>query len=151
MAKNNYRKGDLGGMAFVAMPLIVLDSPDYLELSPSATKLLIDVYRQYSGINNGRLSPCWELMRKRGWKSQTTLNNAKKELRQTRLITVTKAGTRQKGNPELWAVNWRQLDWRKDMDIQPTGFDYKGFLDLKAAKIDPIPERSKSPELKIVA
>lgn len=151
MAKSNYRKGDLEGMGqFVAIPFTVLDSPAYLSLSQSAVMLLFDICRQYSGKNNGSMSPCWELMQRRRWNSKATLQKAKEELRQSSLITVTRAGTRKKGDCELWALNWLKLDWHKGMDIQPNGHNYKGFLDLKAAKIDPIPERNPPPRLQIV-
>lgn len=152
MAKTDYRKGDLAGLGmFVAIPYEVMDSSGYQNLSPSAIKLLMDICRQLSGKNNGKLSPTWELMKDRGWKSQTTLNDAKKELRNSKLITVTKVGSRQKGDCEFWAVNWLKLDWDKCMDIEPAGHDYKGYLNLKDVKIDPIPERRKPPVFKIVA
>ena len=133
MAKTDYRRGDLSGMGgFVPLPYSVLDSAAYLSLGPSAVKLLFDVYRQYSGKNNGSLSPCWELMQKRGWKSPNTLSNAKKELRASRLITVTRQGTKGvNGTAELWAVNWLSLDWRSDFDIDPKGHDHMGYVDLK--------------------
>jgi len=114
------------------MPYSVLDSAAYQSLSPSAVKLLWDVYRQYTGRNNGSMSPCWELMQHRGWRSQTTLDKAKKELRASRLITVTRQGTRGvNGTAELWAVNWLRMDYRPDFDVTPQGQDFKGYIDLK--------------------
>lgn len=152
MAKTDYRKTDLAGLgAFFAIPHSVMDSTGYQALNPSAIRLLLDICRQYSGRNNGRLSPTWELMKDKGWKNQTTLNKAKKELRNSKLITVTRVGSRRKGDCELWALNWYPLHWHESMDIEPTGHDYMGFLDLKDAKIDPITERSKPPALRIVA
>ena len=152
MAKTNYRNNDLSSLgSFFAIPHQVYDSSAYQNLSPTAIKLLMDICRQLSGKNNGKLSPTWELMRHKGWKSKTTLQKAKDELRQSRLITVTRVGTPDKGNCELWAVTWFPLNWDKSMDIQPTAHDYKGYLVLKDAKIDPIPERRNSPTLKAVA
>ncbi|NLY35284.1 MAG: hypothetical protein GX040_11295 [Alcaligenaceae bacterium] len=152
MAKTDYRKGDLAGLGmFVAIPYEVMDSSGYQNLSTTAIKLLLDICRQLSGKNNGKLSPTWELMKHRGWKSKATLQKAKDELRASRLITITRAGTTDKGNCEFWAVNWLKLDWDKCMDIEPAGHDYKGYLNLKDVKIDPIPERRKPPVFKIVA
>lgn len=133
MAKRNHQKGALSHLGqFVALPYSMMDSPNYVGLSPSAKVLLQDVARQYSGKNNGSLSPCWELMKKRGWKSPTTLNSAKKELRATRLITVTRQGTKgQHGKAELWAINWMKMDWKPDLDIDQRGQDYMGFIEVQ--------------------
>lgn len=46
------------GSRFMALPHVVLDSPAYLALSFSARALLVDIGRQYSGGNNGRLLIC---------------------------------------------------------------------------------------------
>ena len=142
MAKRDYAKGGLSHLGqFVALSYTMMDSPDYMGLSSSAKVLLQDVARQYSGKNNGSLSPCWELMKARGWKSKDTHNNAKKELRATRLITVTKQGTTgPNGEPELWAVNWMKMDWRPDFDIKPTAHDFMGFVELK---INPSAEQER--------
>lgn len=138
MARTKHRKGALAALGgFVAMPFNVLDSRAYLSLGPSGVKLLMDVCRQYTGVNNGRLTPSMGVMKDRGWTSPDTLNRAKKELRESRLITVTKQGSRRKGDCEFWALNWHKLDWRDDMDIQPGGHDYMGFLRLEDAKTKP--------------
>lgn len=133
MGKRDHAKGALSHLGqFVALSYSMMDSPAYMGLSSSAKVLLQDVARQYSGKNNGSLSPCWELMQRRGWRSPATLNNAKKELRATRLITVTKVGVPGvNGTPELWAVNWMKMDWKSDFDIGPRGQDYMGYVELK--------------------
>lgn len=133
MTKSNYRKGDLNSIGqFVALPLNVLNSPDFMGLSASAIKLLFDVVAQFNGRNNGSLSPTWELMKKRSWKSPTTLNKAKEELRATRLITITKIGRSGiNGSPELWAITWYKLDYRPDFDIEPKGHDFMGYLKIE--------------------
>lgn len=137
MSKRDHQKGALSHLGqFVALSYTMMDSPAYMGLSASAKVLLQDVARQYSGKNNGSLSPCWELMQRRGWKSQTTLNDAKKELRASRLITVTRKGTRgPKGKPELWSINWLKMNWKPDFDITPRGQDYLGYIDLQASKV----------------
>lgn len=133
MAKRDHAKGALSHLGqFVALSYAMMDSPAYMGLSHSAKVLLQDVARQYSGKNNGSLSPCWELMKDRGWRSPVTLNKAKKELRASRLITVTRQGTRgPKGKAELWAINWMRMDWHPDLEIGPQGQDYMGYVELK--------------------
>ena len=145
MAKTDYRRGDLSYIPgdWFPMPRCVLESKAYGELSSSAIRLLFDVCSQISAKNNGRLSPTWELMKHRGWKSRTTLQKAKEELRASKLITVTRIGTTDKNNCELWAVNWIPLRWDKSMDIDPKAHNLFGFLNVADAKIDPIPERRK--------
>ncbi len=148
MAKRDHAKGALSHLGqFVTLSYGMMDCPDYMGLSPSAKVLLQDVARQYSGKNNGSLSPCWELMQRRGWKSPTTLNSAKKELRATRLITVTRKGTKgRNGEAELWAVNWFKMDWRPDFDVSPRGQDYMGFIEVE---IDPSAEQ-RGRELRLI-
>lgn len=148
MARRDHAKGALTPLGqFVALSYTMMDSPAYMGLSPSAKVLLQDVARQYSGKNNGSLSPCWELMRQRGWKSPTTLNSAKKELRATRLITVTRKGTKgRNGEAELWAINWMKMDWKPEFDISPRGQDYMGYVELQT---DPVAEQKKR-ELRLI-
>lgn len=132
--KSNYRAGALDELgAFVAIPRDMFKSPDYIGLSASAVKLLMDVTQQYNGKNNGRLSPAWELMKKCGWNSPNTLAKAKEELRKTELITVTRVPTKgANGKCELWALNWiKHLDYQKDFDIAPDGHNYKGYVRLQ--------------------
>lgn len=148
MAKRDHQKGALSHLGqFVALSYTMMDSPAYMGLSASAKVLLQDVARQYSGKNNGQLSPCWELMQRRGWKSPVTLNSAKKELRKTSLITVTRKGTRgPNGKAELWSINWMRLDWKPYFDIGPKGQDYMGYIELK---VDPTTDQQKR-ELRLI-
>jgi len=147
-----FRKGALDALGgFVPLPFIVIDSSAYRSLGPSAVRLLVDVARQYTGRNNGRLTPSYGLLKHWGWKSATTLDKAKKELRESGLISVTRQGKRASDECELWALNWFALDWRKDMEIGPNGIDYMGFLKVSEVKIDPIPERRRKTHLEAVA
>ena len=41
--------------SFIALPWSVVDSPKYKTLSSTAKALLIDLARQYRGLNNGSL------------------------------------------------------------------------------------------------
>jgi hypothetical protein len=56
MARNDYRKGALP-FTFVPIPKLILDSLEWHNLPPNAIKLALDLAAQYTGKNNGRLTP----------------------------------------------------------------------------------------------
>jgi hypothetical protein len=70
----------------------VFDSAAYLQLSPHACKLLLDLASQYRGDNNGDLTAAWSVMSKRGWRSRTTLWRCKSELVELGFVYVTRIG-----------------------------------------------------------
>jgi len=102
---------------FVMFTKACLNHPNYLGLSPYAVKLLFDIYEQYNGINNGDFHCTWSLMKKRGWKSESTLNKVKKELLKTGWVILTRPGG--KNRCALYAVSFQPID------------DCKGKLDVK--------------------
>jgi hypothetical protein len=63
-------------MDFVAFPRTCSNDPRFYELQSSSKVLLLDVAAQYTGKNNGRLCPSFEVMRHRGWNSKHTLRSA---------------------------------------------------------------------------
>lgn len=97
------------GGAFVRLPLSVLNSRAYLDASPHARMLLIDLAMQYKGDNNGDLCAAWKQMKPRGWRSEATLNKAKKELLEMGLIVETRKGARP-NKASLYALTWCDLD-----------------------------------------
>lgn len=97
------------GGTFVRLPLSVLNSRAYLDASPHARVLLIDLAMQYRGDNNGDLCAAWKLMKPRGWRSEATLNKAKKELLVLGLIVETRKGARP-NKASLYALTWCDLD-----------------------------------------
>ncbi len=54
--KHNGSKRDAG--QFVAIPHMVLDSLAYRQLGYASRAMLVDLARQYSGTNNGRIVAC---------------------------------------------------------------------------------------------
>jgi len=117
--KNAAQKRDGGG--FIAVPLSVLDSSAYINLSTAATKLLWDIAAQLRGDNNGHLYCAWVVMSARGWKSEATLNKAKKELLESGLLFETRKGARP--NKAAWyAVTWLALDEITGMDVSPSSY-----------------------------
>lgn len=122
------------GGAFITLPLSVLNSRAYIEASPYARMLLIDLFMQYRGDNNGDLCAAWKFMRLRGWRSEATLNKAKRELIELGLIVETRKGARP-NKASLYAVTWCALDaCGGKLDITPRGFP-RGAYKLR----DPLP------------
>ena len=52
--------------SFIALPWSVVDSPKYKTLSSTAKALLIDLARQYRGLNNGSLVASFSCKREAG-------------------------------------------------------------------------------------
>lgn len=88
-------------------------------LSGNANKLLLDLASQYTGYNNGDFCITWTLMEKRGWKSRDTLNKARKELLEARIIEISRQGGRRKAS--LYALTIYPVhDCKGKLDIAPT-------------------------------
>ena len=100
------------------MPHVVIDSPSYQALGFAARALLIDIARQYTGSNNGRLVACAKAMRPRGWNSNGTISRALVQLKATGLLIETRMGMRP--NRAAWiALGWVSLDESNGLDIDP--------------------------------
>lgn len=85
-----------------------LDSQEFGDLSSDATKLFLDLARQYRGNNNGDFQATWKLMRLRGWTSAAALARAKQELCERGWAIVTRQGGRHKCSLyalTVWAVD----------------------------------------------
>lgn len=109
--------------AFLALPMAVLHSNCYKQLSPYSIKLLIDLAGQFNGKNNGDFCLAWKIMKCKGWKSEATLNRAKKELLAADLICETRKG-RLPNLCSLFGVTWHPLNPNKKFDIGPAGFAF---------------------------
>ena len=110
------------GGAFISVPLSVLNSRAYLSLSSYARMLLFDLFAQYRGENNGDLCAAWKFMEPRGWRSEATLQNAKRELIASGLIVETRKGARP-NKASLYAATWCALDHcAGKLDITPAEF-----------------------------
>jgi hypothetical protein len=94
----------------------VLDSPVYLGLSHPAKALLLEMAKQYSRNNNGRLLCSRAFMAGRGWNSHDVLQRAKRELVAAGLLFDTVMG--QRPNKAAWyALTWYALDRHPGYDI----------------------------------
>ena len=121
MSRRKYKKAaarrESGG--FVPLPHVVLRSESFAGLSSHASKLVFDLFAQFNGSNNGDLCAAWSCMRKRGWKSQDTLDKAKKELLGKEFIIVSRQGGRHKAT--LYAFTFFAIDECKGkLDIAST-------------------------------
>ena len=115
-------KSKRDGGAFLLIPHAVLHSPSYIALRPWSKALLIDLAMQYKGDNNGDLCAAWKLMRKRGWRSESTLHNAKQELLKSGFLFETRKGARP-NKASLYAVTWQSLDHcNGKLDVTPKSF-----------------------------
>jgi hypothetical protein len=97
---------------FSGIPRVVMDHPDYINLSGNAVKLLNELARQYRGNNNGDLTVAWSLLKDRGFKSKGTIERNRDELLQAGLILKTREG--RFANPHgvcaLYALTWQSID-----------------------------------------
>lgn len=94
-------------------------SAEYAELSPRAVKLLIDLYCQFRGVNNGDFCATFKVMKQRGWSSNDQLHKALHELLDAGWIVVTRQGGRRVCS--LYAVTFLPIDeCSGKLDINPT-------------------------------
>ena len=100
----------------------MLESDEYVALSPRAKQLLIDVALQYNGFNNGALAAAWSYMREsRGWRSKSTLAKARGELVDAGFLIVTHYQGNLLKRSTYFAISWRAIDETKHtVDVKPT-------------------------------
>lgn len=88
------------------------------ELSPHATKLLLDILSQMgpNGFRNGDITLAPKVMAERGWSSRATLGAACAELQDAGLIVQTRQGGRL--DCSLWALTLYAMNCdRKKLDV----------------------------------
>lgn len=101
----------------------VLASDDFKKLSGSATKVLLLLYSQFNGRNNGDFSVPISAANDWGISSKTTLANALRELVSANLIICTREGRFLNPGAQcaLYAVTWLKIDDCKGkLDVPPT-------------------------------
>lgn len=129
-----------GGGGFLPFRTDVLRSDALKNLSPYATKLLLDLASQRQLGRNGDASAAFEkVMRERGWRSKATLYKALRELRDSGLIVLTRQGSLHECS--LYGLGWLAIDeCGGKLDMKATPRPINGWLD--PAK--PIENRSPS-------
>ena len=101
-------KGRRESGRFAGIPHRVMATDKYISIDTHAKTLLYEMAYQYNGHNNGDLSASWTLMKKRGFKSPSTLNQAIKQLRDFGFIEITRMGGR--NTCTLFALTWAAID-----------------------------------------
>lgn len=155
--KNDYGKKWSSKGQFMKLPYEVIDSFDYLNLQPSSKQLLIDIFRQHNGRNNGDLSASFKLMQARGWTSKSTLKRALDVLLESGLIIKTREGWFQGEHSSrcaLFAVTWLGIDEcpGKDLDVKPSPRPLRAFSienkDSSCPKVRPKSVQKQGPKIK---
>lgn len=141
MAKRSHAKGSIS-YKFVAVPKLILASPEWQRLSFRGRSLALDLMNQYTGRNNGRLCPGMAVMSRSGWLSKDVLIKAKRELLACSFAIQTRMGHPPR-TPEWVGFTWWQLDYQESMDIAPTGWPYMNFMTIEQVLIDPNEGRQK--------
>lgn len=120
MARSRLKaKGRREQGSFILLPKSILESEEYAALTAYEVKLLIDLFVQYNGYNNGDFHCAWTLMQKRGWHSQDTLNRALRGLMGNGFVMKTRQGGKHKCS--LYAVTWKEInDCDGKLDARPT-------------------------------
>lgn len=141
VARTKYRKGALP-FEFVPIPFAILRHPEYIALSDRAKALMLDLCEQYSGGNNGRLTPSFTAMVRRGWGGKHKLIHAKRELLATSFCLLTRKG-RPPQTAEWVGFTWWKIDYHKTMGIDPKLWPHLNFQTLEKSRIDPNYGREK--------
>jgi len=93
------------------IPWVVMDSPNWTRLSGTAQKLLLSLYRQYKGSNNGDLCAALRILKPMGFTRGETISNGIRELIHYGMIEMTRQGNLHRSG--LYAVTWRPIDYCK--------------------------------------
>ena len=122
MRRQRKAKGHTRG-GYSGILRVVMDHPDYQNLSGNAVKLLNELARQYRGKNNGDLTMAFSLLKDRGFKSKGTIERSRDELLDANLIIKTREGrfTNPGGMCALYALTWQSIDeCGGKLEVNPT-------------------------------
>ena len=131
-----------GDKRFIPLPRRVLESPEFSMLSPTETKLIIDMLSMCNGKNNGDLCITFSMMKERGWKSKSSLDKATKSLLEKKFILLTRKGRAISKYPNLYALSFFAIDecnGKLDEAIKTTirpsdSWKEKKVIDIKQAQ-----------------
>jgi hypothetical protein len=132
------RGAKIGGR-FCALPHSVIHTREFVDLSGSSTKLLILMFAQFSGGNNGRLVAVADYLGPLGWKSKSMTKKCLDELTATGLLVQTRYGHK---NKAAWfAIGWLPLDVTLGLECVSAA-TYRRFV---GSAIAPLAGQSKVP------
>lgn len=140
------KKGQNKGR-FAGIPIQMMETQAYIELSNPAKVLLYELSAQYSGSNNGYLSLTRDDLKLRGFPTPNVVTKSIKELLNGKFISQTRFGGLCYGRSycSLYAINWQPLDERIDKPFEVKVVIGVGFINefLKNTKPVKIINRSK--------
>lgn len=117
------------GAPFAAIPIYLLEHPDYWSVSPRARDLLTCLASQFNAgnENNGNLCAAQSIMKKYGW-TDSTRKRALKQLEDAELIVKTRLGHKKRCS--LFALAWLPIDEcpNKFLDVSPTNKPPKNYI-----------------------
>jgi hypothetical protein len=142
MGKRDYKKGSLS-FDFIPLPKLIVRSPEWFRLPAGAKALAISLAAQYTGNNNGRLTPSYTAMKNVGWSSKDVLKRARDALLDTSFVIQTRAGKAPR-TAEWIAFTWWPLNHHPSMEIDPRRFPHLNFKTIEAARIDPNTGRDRA-------
>jgi len=96
------------GPPFVQIFHRITDSDAFGKLSGNACKLLLEIALQYRPGRNGDISVPWSRLKNRGWRSQGTVADSKRELMDGGWIIETRKGGKNKCS--LYALSYYPID-----------------------------------------
>lgn len=124
-------KGRKSTGRFAGIPHAVMNHPDYIALSAYAVRLLLEMARQFNGHNNGDLSAAFSVLKKRGFKSKTTLAKLLRELEGNDLIRCSRPWRFLNPGSQcaLFALTWLAMDEcpGKGLELKPTRTPLRSF------------------------
>lgn len=120
---SEYKRAKMTGKGshsqFLRLPYHVLGSPEWAALNGNEIKMLIELFRQFNGSNNGDFSATYGSLKGRGWKSKDTITRTLKSLEASGWIVTTRQGGRHIGC-SLYGVTWEPINWCKGKHQWPT-------------------------------
>lgn len=123
---------------FVGIPYNVVRSPQWVSLSDSEARMLMELAFQFNGKNNGNLTLTHSILKDRGI-SNGACGRALKSLQEKGFIVVTRQGWKQRGKPTLVALTWHGLD------DPPKGVEYDEGIKVESPPLNywcKVPEKT---------
>lgn len=129
---------------FSAIPHSVMDSPAFQQASSSAIRLLLELARQHTGSNNGRMQLAMGYLKARGWNSVDVVQRARDDLVARRLICQTRQGGLGIG-PSLYALTWLPITNFTGLDLHAADYRRGSYAAVPSGMI-PKKNTSATPE-----
>lgn len=115
------RRPEVCPSPYSSLPWSVLDSHAYQGATPAAKALLVELIRQHSGSNNGRLHVTHKWLAPRGWASKETVARARDELIERGLIVQTRRGGLNAG-ASWFALTWLPISNHAGLETSPSAY-----------------------------